>query len=189
MDSDSIFYYIFIGGVLFFSFLNSRKKAKAEKEKREQELKRQEHERMSNPPSLKPQQSEQEQFDNWFNDTDNEESVIPVPTSLNDILEGIRKSLQQNAAPNPVKPQMAPKVEPRLATSTKNSPLKAPEPTPQPAIQRSIVIEPPEMEGQRVTKPQAETDDAYTIATDVLPASSRDWRKAIIAHEILKRKF
>ena len=36
MDSDSIYYYIFIGAVMLFSFLNSMKKATAEKENREQ---------------------------------------------------------------------------------------------------------------------------------------------------------
>ena len=141
MDSDSIFYFIFMGGVVFFSFLNSMKKAKAEKEKRKQAMCNQQQ------PQPEPQQ--------------------PI-TSLEDLIKAL-------STPKP--PQMP---KPRAATAMPKVPT-------QPAQQRSIAIEPPEMEGQRATADN--TDDVYSQHTDQLPSSNHDWRRAIIAHEILKRKF
>ena len=140
MDSD-LYYYIFVGGVMLFSFLNSLKKAKAEKEKRKQAMCNQQQ------PQPEPQQ--------------------PI-TSLEDLIKAL-------STPKP--PQMP---KPRAATAMPKVPT-------QPAQQRSIAIEPPEMEGQRATT--VTTDDAYSQPTDQLPSSSHDWRRAIIAHEILKRKF
>ena len=167
MDSDSIFYFIFMGGVVFFSFLNSMKKAKAEKEKREQTLRNQ-------PPTLPqtlPQSnssSESEQFDDWFNQPEPQPEPQQPITSLEDLIKAL----------SPPKPPQMPKA--RAATAMPKVPT-------QPAQQRSIAIEPPEMEGQRATT--VTTDDAYSQPTDQLPSSSHDWRRAIIAHEILKRKF
>ena len=66
MDSDSIYYYIFIGAVMLFSFLNSMKKAKAEKEQREQAMRNQQR----NQSTASPQNNtstESKQFDEWFN--------------------------------------------------------------------------------------------------------------------------
>ena len=163
MDSDSIFYLIFMGGVVFFSFLNSMKKAKAEKEKREQTLRNQ-------PPTL-PQSnssSESEQFDDWFNQPEPQPEPQQPITTLSDLIKAL----------SPPKPPQMPKA--RAATAMPKVPT-------QPAQQRSIAIEPPEMEGQRATT--VTTDDAYSQPTDQLPSSSHDWRRAIIAHEILKRKF
>ena len=54
MDSDSIFYFIFMGGVVFFSFLNSMKKAKAEKEQREQAMRNQQQPQPPLPLQLQP---------------------------------------------------------------------------------------------------------------------------------------
>lgn len=167
MDSDSIFYFIFMGGVVFFSFLNSMKKAKAEKEKREQTLRNQ-------PPTLPqtlPQSnssSESEQFDDWFNQPEPQPEPQQPITTLSDLIKAL----------SPPKPPQMPKA--RAATAMPKVPT-------QPAQQRSIAIEPPEMEGQRATT--VTTDDAYSQPTDQLPSSSHDWRRAIIAHEILKRKF
>ena len=167
MDSDSIYYYIFIGAVMLFSFLNSMKKAKAEKEKREQTLRNQ-------PPTLPqtlPQSnssSESEQFDDWFNQPEPQPEPQQPITTLSDLIKAL----------SPPKPPQMPKA--RAATAMPKVPT-------QPAQQRSIAIEPPEMEGQRATT--VTTDDAYSQPTDQLPSSSHDWRRAIIAHEILKRKF
>ena len=167
MDSDSIYYYIFIGAVMLFSFLNSMKKAKAEKEKREQTLRNQ-------PPTLPPtlpqsnSSSESEQFDDWFNQPEPQPEPQQPITTLSDLIKAL----------SPPKPPQMPKA--RAATAMPKVPT-------QPAQQRSIAIEPPEMEGQRATT--VTTDDAYSQPTDQLPSSSHDWRRAIIAHEILKRKF
>ncbi|MGM9802690.1 MAG: hypothetical protein ACI308_00780 [Muribaculaceae bacterium] len=50
-------------------------------------------------------------------------------------------------------------------------------------------IEEPEKEGARVTDSSIDSDNAYAMPSGELPDSSNEWRKAIIAHEILKRKF
>lgn len=152
---------------MLFSFLNSMKKAKAEKEKREQTLRNQ-------PPTLPqtlPQSnssSESEQFDDWFNQPEPQPEPQQPITTLSDLIKAL----------SPPKPPQMPKA--RAATAMPKVPT-------QPAQQRSIAIEPPEMEGQRATT--VTTDDAYSQPTDQLPSSSHDWRRAIIAHEILKRKF
>ncbi len=166
MDSD-LYYYIFVGGVMLFSFLNSLKKAKAEKEKRKQAMRNQQQ---PQPPVIPQDAStaESKQFDDWFNQTEPE----PVPQQPITTLADLIKTL------SPPKPPQMPK--PRAATAMPKVPT-------QPAQQRSIAIEPPEMEGQRATADNA--DDVYSQPTDQLPSSSHDWRRAIIAHEILKRKF
>ena len=168
MDSD-LYYYIFVGGVMLFSFLNSLKKAKAEKEKRKQAMRNQ-------PPPMPPQSAsttESKQFDDWFNQPEPQSEAQSEPqqpiTTLSDLIKALS---MPNQAPQTPKP--------RAATAMPKVPT-------QPAQQRSIAIEPPEMEGQRATT--VTTDDAYSQPTDQLPSSSHDWRRAIIAHEILKRKF
>ena len=170
MDSDSIFYFIFMGGVVFFSFLNSMKKAKAEKEQREQAMRNQQR----NQSTASPQNNtstESKQFDEWFNQAEPEESEPePEPEQPITSLEDLIKALSQ--------PKQKP--QPHVAATPPQLP-------PQPAPQRSIAIEPPEMEGQRATADN--TDDVYSQHTDQLPSSNHDWRRAIIAHEILKRKF
>ena len=171
MDSD-LYYYIFVGGVMLFSFLNSLKKAKAEKEKRKQAMRNQQQ---PQPPAIPQDASttESKQFDEWFNQAEPDEpEPEPEPEQPITSLEDLIKAL------SPPKPPQMPKA--RAATAMPKVPT-------QPAQQRSIAIEPPEMEGQRATT--VTTDDAYSQPTDQLPSSSHDWRRAIIAHEILKRKF
>ena len=167
MDSDSIFYFIFMGGVVFFSFLNSMKKAKAEKEKRKQAMCNQQQ---PQPPAIPQDASttESKQFDDWFNQQQPQPEPQQPITSLEDLIKAL-------STPKP--PQMP---KPRAATAMPKVPT-------QPAQQRSIAIEPPEMEGQRATADNA--DDVYSQHPDQLPSSNHDWRRAIIAHEILKRKF
>ena len=167
MDSDSIFYLIFMGGVVFFSFLNSMKKAKAEKEQREQAMRNQQR----NQSTASPQNNtstESKQFDEWFHQPAPQPEPQQPITTRSDLIKAL----------SPPKPPQMPKA--RAATAMPKVPT-------QPAQQRSIAIEPPEMEGQRATT--VTTDDAYSQPTDQLPSSSHDWRRAIIAHEILKRKF
>ena len=166
MDSD-LYYYIFVGGVMLFSFLNSMKKAKAEKEQREQAMRNQQQ---PQPPAIPQDASttESKQFDDWFNQQQPQPEPQQPITSLEDLIKAL-------STPKP--PQMP---KPRAATAMPKVPT-------QPAQQRSIAIEPPEMEGQRATADN--TDDVYSQHTDQLPSSNHDWRRAIIAHEILKRKF
>ncbi len=166
MDSD-LYYYIFVGGVMLFSFLNSLKKAKAEKEKRKQAMCNQQQ---PQPPAIPQDASttESKQFDDWFNQPEPQPEPQQPITTLSDLIKAL----------SPPKPPQMPKA--RAATAMPKVPT-------QPAQQRSIAIEPPEMEGQRATT--VTTDDAYSQLTDQLPSSSHDWRRAIIAHEILKRKF
>ena len=174
MDSDSIFYFIFMGGVVFFSFLNSMKKAKAENEQREQAMRNQQR----NQSTASPQNNtstESKQFDEWFNQAEPDEpEPEPEPEQPITSLEDLIKAL------SPPKPPQMPKA--RAATAMPKVPT-------QPAQQRSIAIEPPENEGQRATAITAAPDDVYSQPADRLPSSSHDWRRAVIAHEILKRKF
>ena len=155
---------------MLFSFLNSMKKAKAEKEQREQAMRNQQR----NQSTASPQNNtstESKQFDEWFNQAEPDEpEPEPEPEQPITSLEDLIKALSQ--------PKQKP--QPHVAATPPQLP-------PQPAPQRSIAIEPPEMEGQRATT--VTTDDAYSQPTDQLPSSSHDWRRAIIAHEILKRKF
>ena len=152
---------------MLFSFLNSLKKAKAEKEKRKQAMRNQQQ---PQPPAIPQDASttESKQFDEWFNQTEPQPEPQQPITTLSDLIKAL----------SPPKPPQMPKA--RAATAMPKVPT-------QPAQQRSIAIEPPEMEGQRATT--VTTDDAYSQPTDQLPSSSHDWRRAIIAHEILKRKF
>ena len=170
MDSD-LYYYIFVGGVMLFSFLNSLKKAKAEKEKRKQAMRNQQQ---PQPPAIPQDASttESKQFDEWFNQTEPQPEPQQPITSLEDLIIALNKPKRAPQMPKPRAASAMPKV-PKVPT--------------QPAQQRSIAIEPPEMEGQRATADN--TDDVYSQHTDQLPSSNHDWRRAIIAHEILKRKF
>ena len=155
---------------MLFSFLNSMKKAKAEKEQREQAMRNQQR-NQSTASSQNNTSTESKQFDEWFNQAEPEESEPePEPEQPITSLEDLIKALSQ--------PKQKP--QPHVAATPPQLP-------PQPAPQRSIAIEPPEMEGQRATADNA--DDVYSQHTDQLPSSSHDWRRAIIAHEILKRKF
>ena len=168
MDSD-LYYYIFVGGVMLFSFLNSLKKAKAEKEKRKQAMCNQQQ---PQPPAIPQDASttESKQFDDWFNQQQPQPEPQQPITSLEDLIKAL-------STPKP--PQMP---KPRAATAMPKVPT-------QPAQQRSIATEPPENEGQRATAITAAPDDVYSQPADRLPSSSHDWRRAVIAHEILKRKF
>ena len=104
----------------------------------------------------------------------NQQQPQPEPQQPITSLEDLIKAL---STPKP--PQMP---KPRAATAMPKVPT-------QPAQQRSIAIEPPENEGQRATAITAAPDDVYSQPADRLPSSSHDWRRAVIAHEILKRKF
>ena len=56
---------------------------------------------------------------------------------------------------------------------------------------RNSAIQSPDLEGVSAikrTKGSASTEDPYAQHPDV-PAAESDWRKAILAHEILKTKF
>lgn len=82
-----------------------------------------------------------------------------------------------------------PQRQPRQATPVHRQVVQ--QTTPQP--KHSYVIESPEMEGQSVTnaKQSTTTDHVYDMPNADLSSDIRntDWRRAVIAHEILKRKF
>ena len=82
-----------------------------------------------------------------------------------------------------------PQRQPRQATPVHRQVVQ--QTTPQP--KQSYVIESPEMEGQSVTnaKQSTTTDHVYDMPNADLSSDIRntDWRRAVIAHEILKRKF
>ena len=86
---------------------------------------------------------------------------------------------QQQAPPLPPEPPVVP--EPWIATSQPSVP-RVPK-------KQNAPIQSPEKEGAHAVKvPPAVTEDAYAEPHSDVPRND-DWRRAVIAHEILKTKF
>ena len=86
---------------------------------------------------------------------------------------------QQQAPPLPPEPPVVP--EPWIATSQPSVP-RVPK-------KQNAPIQSPEKEGAHAVKvPLAVTEDAYAEPHSDVPRND-DWRRAVIAHEILKTKF
>lgn len=86
---------------------------------------------------------------------------------------------QQQAPPLPPEPPVVP--EPWIATSRPSVP-RVPK-------KQNAPIQSPEKEGAHAVKvPPAVTEDAYAEPHSDVPRND-DWRRAVIAHEILKTKF
>ena len=86
---------------------------------------------------------------------------------------------QQQAPPLPPEPPVVP--EPWIAVSQP--------PVPRVHTKPNAPIQAPEKEGAHAVKvPPAVTEDAYAEPHPDVP-HNEDWRRAVIAHEILKTKF
>ena len=86
---------------------------------------------------------------------------------------------QQQAPPLPPEPPVVP--EPWIAVSQPSVPRVSKKP--------NAPIQSPEKEGAHAVKvPPAVTEDAYAEPHSDVPRND-DWRRAVIAHEILKTKF
>ena len=86
---------------------------------------------------------------------------------------------QQQAPPLPPEPPVVP--EPWIATSQPSVPRVHTKP--------NAPIQAPEKEGAHAVKvPPVVTEDAYAEPHPDVPRNE-DWRRAVIAHEILKTKF
>ena len=86
---------------------------------------------------------------------------------------------QQQAPPLPPEPPVVP--APWIATSRPSVP-RVPK-------KQNAPIQSPEKEGAHAVKvPPAVTEDAYAEPHSDVPRND-DWRRAVIAHEILKTKF
>lgn len=86
---------------------------------------------------------------------------------------------QQQAPPLPPEPPVVP--EPWIATSQPS--------VPRVSKKQNAPIQSPEKEGAHAVKvPLAVTEDAYAEPHPDVPRNE-DWRRAVIAHEILKTKF
>ena len=86
---------------------------------------------------------------------------------------------QQQAPPLPPEPPVVP--EPWIATSQP--------PVPRVHTKPNAPIQAPEKEGAHAVKvPPVVTEDAYAEPHPDVPRNE-DWRRAVIAHEILKTKF
>ena len=86
---------------------------------------------------------------------------------------------QQQAPPLPPEPPVVP--EPWIAVSQP--------PVPRVHTKPNAPIQAPEKEGAHAVKvPPAVTEDAYAEPHSDVPRND-DWRRAVIAHEILKTKF
>ena len=54
---------------------------------------------------------------------------------------------------------------------------------------RASVIQPAEQEGGRALSAAKDDSDPYAVKHEHVPAAAAEWRKAIVAYEILKTKF
>lgn len=90
---------------------------------------------------------------------------IPVPSNRANG-HGTMPTIKSSIPDEPMKPKTATKIKNQRVAS---------------------IIQPPEEEGKQSVTALI-NDDAYSQSHPDLP-TDKDWRKAIIAHEILKRKF
>lgn len=178
---DDVFYYIIIifSVVIYFAdAFNKGKKKNATRNKP-----------MASPPAM-PQRNSRPA------DSSNDEQEIEIE-SLEDLIKALRGN--KSAQPFPVKDEaMSRTAKSRQSMMAASTPPKisAQAPAmPNPAQQSAAyMIEAPEAEGvSAITASQialeaiADDKPSNNIAHDL--RSTTDWRRAIIAHEILKRKF
>ena len=118
-------------------------------------------------------------------DDDKPGSKDPTEVTWSELFELIKEV----RTPTPPKPQRQPRQAASSAPPVHRQVVQQPTPEPK----QSYVIESPEMEGQSVTnaKQSTTTDHVYDMPSADLSSEIRstDWRRAMIAHEILKRKF
>lgn len=92
-----------------------------------------------------------------------------------------QKKIQQQQQAPPLPPESPVVPEPWIATSRPS--------VPRVSKKQNAPIQSPEKEGAHAVKvPPAVTEDAYAEPHSDVPRND-DWRRAVIAHEILKTKF
>lgn len=174
MDTGDYLYMLFMVAMIILSIVGNMRKAQKKKNKQQQFPPSQAQQQQFPPLSTFGEPlSTQNSYDDWYakDDVDDydEDDDDYDDDDEDDDEEFIPKTRKM---PPPVKAKVA---------------FTASKPQPKPAY----VIEPPEQEGKRATANVATSiaNDAYATTNDCLPHDSKEWRKAIIAHEILKRKF
>ncbi len=166
---DDILYSLFIIVVTVIIFFANGKKAK-------------EDDTHAPMPNAQSGDDDRQQSDEWFNRNDYP-THKPQEPSLADIIEALTGAKPSTPAPRTVTPPPVPK--PTYET------MAAPKPT---SSTKSPFIQAAETEGISVTnvKTSFDNENPYQDENDNsndFSAQNFDWRKAIIAHEILKRKF
>ncbi len=181
MDTGDYLYMLFMVAMIILSIVGNMRKAQKKKNKQQQFPPSQAQQQQFPPLSTFGEPlSTQNSYDDWFNrDDDNAKygSATPPPVANSGanpftiLLEQLHDGMNRNND----KPK-------KKAAKKKSS---------KPSKKKNYVIEPPEQEGKRATANVATSiaNDAYATTNDCLPHDSKEWRKAIIAHEILKRKF
>ena len=135
------------------------------------------------PPPLDRHDRGDQVPDYYDGDSDDESPVFKDPSEVTwgELFDLIKE------VSTPAKPQ--PRQVTPAAPPVQRPVVQTPAPVPKPSYE----LQAPEMEGQSVTNAkQSITDDhAYDMPGSDIASDIRntDWRRAVIAHEILKRKF
>ena len=169
MDDLLYFILITVGSIVMFA-LNSI----AEKKRRQ-----------GNTPPPLDRHDRGDQLPDYYGDDDENKPVSKDPSEVTwgELFDLIKE------VSTPAKPQ------PRQVTSAAHPMQRqaVQPPVPKPTPKQSYAFEAPEMEGQSVTsaKQSIADDHAYDMPGADMASEIRntDWRRAVIAHEILKRKF
>ena len=168
---DDVLYYILItvGSIAMF-VLNSWAENKRKKANTPPPI-------QHSPNAHMPQPTEDD--DDSYQDSSN----LPGEPTWQDVID----LLNGKTKPAPVRPK-------KRVVTRKPAAQTAPTAPTTPVVQQRYIIESPEQEGASVTnaKQTAAADDhAYDLPGTNLASEMRktDWRRAVIAHEILKRKF
>lgn len=183
MDSDDIFYGIFVVATIVFSILNSIKKGKQNTSDKQQDARSREvgQRRQSSPPPVVPNAKHK-----GYRTTDRTPG-LDINSELKKMISGALGIPQQSTSDATINPSRD------MGKRTSPPPISP--------MQKQYFIETPDQEGESVTEESSDkaletiastndkVDEAYTLANTSIPNNSRDWRKAIIAHEVLKRKF
>lgn len=171
MDLSDILFYIVIGGISIFSYI-SQQKAKKQAEEIERK------------GTLQPDDVQDKSvYGDLSEDEDDENEVLQTEVVIeNPTLDDIFRALREKRPLTPIQPRMV-KVEPQ---------------TPQPVAAKPAAVEVNineliEKEGRRsttddVTRTAISDKEVYDNDTAV-DLTDIDWRKAVIAAEILNRKY
>lgn len=180
MDSDDIFYGIFVAAIIVFTVLNSIKKGKQNTNDEQHDASNGQWQQSSPHPIVQTPRPR-------------EYSHTNSQTAPNITDEIRRRNSEATGIPQP----------PALPTTERINRKRhsTPPPPPTDAPNQRYFIESPDQEGGSVTEASTDTalsefatasdkaEDAYSLDDTAIPNSKKDWRNAIIAHEVLKRKF
>lgn len=118
--------------------------------------------------------------------------ILPLAVFLLIILFSSLKSKSKKSAPaSAPKPQQEPQAPPIPQSPARGSEVSgAAAATKQSGLSPRAAIGQPKPKGtHKPSQPKPKAEDPYAVTHPDVPAAANEWRKAVIAHEILKRKF